>query len=125
MPVSLAGCVDVANVRLGNGEIVVSGGKTTLTMTLGAGDGSEGLHIGKLASLHGNLAGTFTPASIEAAGHADFTVSKYTLNGDVAYNAKGLAACGSYKGKTGQYGFNWQWGNAPTPRLGDCSLAGY
>jgi hypothetical protein len=115
----------VSYVRLGNGEIVVSGGKTTLTMTLGAGDGSEGLHIGKLASLHGNLSGTFTPATIEATGHADFTVGKYTVNGDVAYNAKGLAACGSYKGKTGQYGFNWQWGNTPSPRLGDCSLAGY
>jgi hypothetical protein len=121
----ITGGVDVANIRLGNGEIVVSGGQTTLTITLGAGDGSEGLHLGKLATLHGNLSGTFTSDTLDAAGHADFTIGGYTVNGDVAYNANGLAACGSLKGKSGLYGFNWTWGQYPSPKFGNCSLDGF
>jgi hypothetical protein len=64
-------------------------------------------------------------ATLDATGHADFTIGGYTVNGDVAYNANGLAACGSLKGKSGLYGFNWTWGQYPSPKFGDCSLDGF
>ena len=121
----ITGGMDVANVRLGNGEILIEKGTTALTMTLGAGDGSEGLHLGKLLTMHGKLSGTFDEDSISATGTADFTVGKYAIDGNVTLDAHGLAGCGTYNGSSTQYGFNWVWGQYPKLERGDCSLSGF
>ncbi|HEV3311544.1 MAG TPA: hypothetical protein VG815_13610, partial [Chloroflexota bacterium] len=77
----MTGELDIGSTRIGSGEIAITGGAATVSMVLGQGDGSEGLHLGKLATLHGTAIGTFTPTSIAATGHADFTISKYKIAG--------------------------------------------
>jgi hypothetical protein len=120
----MGGQVTVGGQALGTGHIVVSGEPAAaFRISLGAGDGREGLHDGSLVRLHGSVAGTLSHTFFSATGEARFTVLFITVEGHVAVNTRGIAACGMHQGVSD--GFTWLWGDSPQPRIGDCTTSGF
>lgn len=119
------GQVAVAGQVLGNGHLVfsVEPAAASFRISLGAGDGSEGLDYGALIRLHGSVAGSLSPSYFSATGHARFTVLFITVEGHVAVDARGIAACGKHNGVSD--GFTWLWGQSPVAQFGNCTTAGF
>ena len=92
-------------------------------IALGAGEGADGLHYGSLIRLHGIATGSLSAQEFSVTGTARFTILFLTIEGHVAVNSRGIAACGRHSGVSD--GFFWLWGQAPQPRFGDCSTAGF
>jgi len=120
----MGGQVTVGGQALGTGQIVASGEPAAaFRISLGAGEGHDGLHYGSLVRLHGSVAGTLSPAFFSATGEARFTVLFITVEGHVAVNTRGMAACGRRGGVSD--GFTWLWGQSPQARIGDCTTTGF
>ena len=120
----MGGQVTVGGQALGTGHIVVSGEPAaSFRIALGGGEGHEGLHYGSLIRLHGHVAGSLSPAFFSATGEARFTILFLTIEGHVAVNSRGLAACGRHHGVSD--GFTWLWGGSPQARIGDCTTTGF
>jgi hypothetical protein len=117
------GSFTIGGVTLGSGTFqLVTGKSGEVAVALGDGDGSDGLHLGKLAELHGSIKGEATASTLDLTGHADFTIAGHKVaDGDVAADTHGIAACS----KSGN-GFTWKWGQTPQPHFdGHCKLKGY
>ncbi|MFI5065129.1 MAG: hypothetical protein ACHP9Z_14310 [Streptosporangiales bacterium] len=120
----MGGQVTVGGQPLGTGQIVVSGEPAAaFRISLGAGEGHDGLHYGSLIRLHGSVAGALSPTFFSATGEARFTVLFITVEGHVAVNTRGIAACGRRGGVSD--GFTWLWGGSPQARMGDCTTTGF
>lgn len=135
----IKGTVSVADHALGTGELVVSQGSSPgptgcpapagasfAALGVSLGSAGVGLQIGPV-TIKSQLCGTFGPNFITATGTAEVDV-----NGDVLQQANasidqnGIAACGTFPGHQGSYGFVWSWSaSLPTAKLGDCSLSGF
>jgi hypothetical protein len=120
----MGGQVTVGGQALGTGHIVVSGEPAAaFRASLGGGEGREGLHYGSLIRLHGSVAGSLSPTYFSATGEARFTILFITVEGHVAVNSRGIAACGMHHGASD--GFTWLWGGSPQARIGDCTTTGF
>ncbi len=114
------GDLSALGVLTGSVTVTVPGDGAATTIALTATAAVRG------ASATGDLRGSFSSDGFALTGHVAITVLGHKVNGSLAADDKGVAACGSYKGHQSE-AFEYDWATRSVAFLGTsgCSEAGF
>lgn len=117
---ALDGSLDALGALKGDVLVTVPGDGSATTVDLTAS-----ATAGKHASAAGELKGSFTASSFTVTGSVEITVLGHSVDGSLAADDKGMAACGKYKGHEAGFEYSWDTGDVTFLGTSGCSEKGF